>query len=226
MVVKMKNKRVKDHLHESAEAGFTIIESLAAIVIVTLLMVGITPVLGIAVATRVQARRVELGSQAARSYVDRLRSESDTAQHPTPVTTSTTVPAPTPGALTCSDRAYCTVPAGTRLYCVDGDGDGSCTTNSVTDMVVQGVAYNDRDTIGATADNGYQLLARVYRADAFRDTTPLATGRIQASFTGGEGDRKAPIVELVTEISTDGTTYQDYCDRLNPASVGRNDACD
>lgn len=218
----MKIKKVKDHLHQSAEAGFTILESLAAIVIVTLLMVGITPVLGIAVATRVQARRVELGSQAARSYVDRLRSGA--IDHPTVSTTVLPKDAAVPasGTLSCdgSDRQYCTVP--TDVYCVDGDGDGHCRTTSVADMVVQGVGYNPSS---ADPNDGYLLGARSYRADAFKDSGALAAGRQQASFTGGEGDRKAPIVELVTEISTDRTTYDDYCDRLNPASVGRTDAC-
>jgi type II secretory pathway pseudopilin PulG len=37
-------------------------------------MVGIAPVLVLSVATRVQARRVELGTQAARTYIDGVRS--------------------------------------------------------------------------------------------------------------------------------------------------------
>lgn len=211
----MKIQKLPGNLRQSAEAGFTIIESLAAIIIVTILMVGITPVLGIAVATRVQARRVELGQQAARTYIDYLRSESEEVQtnHPTPSNTlPSAAPAPTPGALTCNNhRAYCTVPAGRQLYCVDGDGDGSCTVGSVADMVVQGVAQNN----SGNAADGYRLLARVYRADAFGDAGALQTGTQQAAFTGGSGNRKAPVVEISTEISVSGETdYRDYCDRL------------
>lgn len=225
----MKIQKLPGHLRQSAEAGFTIIESLAAIIIVTILMVSITPVLGIAVATRVQARRVELGQQAGRSYIDFLRSQADLANHPAPTNNlPSAVPAPTPtGTLTCdlAVSPYCTAPAGAQLYCVDGDGDGECTDNSIADMVVQGVAYNDRDAVGATADNGYQLVARVYRADAFGDAVALQTGTRQAAFTGGSGNRKAPVAEISTEISTDNTDYEDFCDRLNPTSVGRTDAC-
>ncbi|NER34450.1 MAG: type II secretion system protein [Oscillatoria sp. SIO1A7] len=222
----MKIRKLPGNLRQSAEAGFTIIESLAAIIIVTILMVGITPVLGIAVATRVQARRVELGQQAARTYIDYLRSETDTNNHPTPSSTlPSAAPAPTAGAFNCNNnhRAYCTVPAGRQLYCVDGDGDGSCKPDSVADMVVQGVAFNP--TTGATPADGYRLLARVYRADAFGDAIALQTGTQQAAFTGGSGNRKAPVVEISTEISISGSTdYEDFCSRLNP-SAARADAC-
>lgn len=58
----------------STQSGFTLIESLLAIMIVSILMVGIAPVIVLSVATRVQARRVELGTQAARTYIDGVRS--------------------------------------------------------------------------------------------------------------------------------------------------------
>lgn len=224
----MRIRKLQGHLRQSAEAGFTIIESLAAIIIVTILMVGITPMLGIAVATRVQARRVELGQQAARTYIDFLRSESDLANHPTPSNTlPSAVAAPTPtGALTCNHRAYCTAPAlpapSPGLYCVDGDGDGLCTVNSIADMVIQGVAYNPGLT-ATDADDGYRLLVRTYRTDAFADTGALQTGTQQAAFTGGSGNRKAPVAEISTEISTGNTDYTDFCDRL--ADAARTDAC-
>lgn len=58
----------------SQESGFTILESLMAIVVVTILLTGVAPMIVLSVATRVQARRVELGTQAAWRYIDGLRS--------------------------------------------------------------------------------------------------------------------------------------------------------
>ncbi|NES72920.1 MAG: prepilin-type N-terminal cleavage/methylation domain-containing protein, partial [Okeania sp. SIO2D1] len=53
----LKNKAKQTNLQES-EAGFTIIESLIAIIIVGILMVAIAPVIAFSAATRLQARRV------------------------------------------------------------------------------------------------------------------------------------------------------------------------
>lgn len=194
------------------QAGFTIIESLAAIIVVTIMLVGITPMLAIAVATRVQARRVELGSQAARSYIDHLR----TGQLTHPIVSKTVklkdAPAPTAGSLDCNGKNgnYCTSPS--DLYCVDGDNDKNCRVDSMTDMLVQGVGYNE---FSDKADGGYTLLVRVYRADAFKDGGSLTTEKIQSTFAGGEGNRKAPLVTSTTEMNTGTTKYSDYRCRLS-----------
>ncbi|MDJ1178785.1 hormogonium polysaccharide secretion pseudopilin HpsB [Roseofilum sp. BLCC_M91] len=69
----------KPHPHSSpprGESGFTLIESLVAVVILTIMLVGIAPVIVLATATRIQARRVELGTQAARFYIDGVRAGS------------------------------------------------------------------------------------------------------------------------------------------------------
>lgn len=57
----------------STQSGFTIIEALLAVIVVTVLLVGIAPVIALSVATRVQARRVELATQAARTYINGVR---------------------------------------------------------------------------------------------------------------------------------------------------------
>jgi len=198
----------------SEQAGFTIIESLAGIIVVTIMLVGITPMLAIAVATRVQARRVELGSQAARTYIDHLRTGQ--LDHPN-VSNTPLANAPAPsGSLNCDGKNgnYCQSPS--TLYCVDGDGDKNCRANSMTDMLVQGVGLN---AFSNDATRGYTLLVRVYRADAFRDSTPLTTASVQATFTGGEGNRKAPLVTSTTEMSTGTTTYTDFRCRLSENSA-------
>lgn len=57
----------------SQQSGFTLIECLVAIIIVSLLMVAVAPAIVLSVGTRVQARRVELATEAARTYIDGVR---------------------------------------------------------------------------------------------------------------------------------------------------------
>lgn len=56
--------------------GFTLVEPLMALVVVSVLLVTTAPVIVLSVASRVRARQIELASQAARSYIDNLRSKS------------------------------------------------------------------------------------------------------------------------------------------------------
>jgi|SRR6478672_7672201 len=214
--------RIKLQLLQSNQSGFTIIESLMAMVVVTVLLLGITPVIISSVATRVQSRRIDLGTQAARSYIDGVRSGAIAAPPINSTTALTSIPVPTStGTLTCNTASttsipnpYCTVPAPTTtysLYCVDGDGDGVCTTNSLKDMVVQAFGYNPSAT---TADAGYSLGVRVYRADAFKDSVALQNTSTGRSRTWGIGQRKFPVMEITTEMTTKNTQLKNFCDRL------------
>jgi prepilin-type N-terminal cleavage/methylation domain-containing protein len=69
----MSKHRQQQNLPQSRDGGYTIIESLVAMIVVSVLMIAIAPVMAFSVATRVQARRVELATQAARTYIDALR---------------------------------------------------------------------------------------------------------------------------------------------------------
>ena len=55
-------------------SGFTILESLVAIIVVALLMTMMAPVLVFSVGTRVQAKRVEIATQQANNYINGLKS--------------------------------------------------------------------------------------------------------------------------------------------------------
>jgi hypothetical protein len=87
-------------------------------------------------------------------------------------------------------------------------------------MVVQGFRYNP--TSDSTADDGYALGIRVYRADAFKLSTTLSRNNsndnnekvTQNTFTGGAGQRTSPLVEMTTEINETVPEYSDLCDRL------------
>ena len=218
---------------KSRQGGFTIIESLVAIVVVSILLAAIAPVIILSVATRVQARRVEFATQAAKSYIDGVR----TKQIDPPLATSDTLlkdfPAPTnPGSFNCAANSYCTTtgttstgtpPSPTNLYCIDLDGDAFCKNSSSTDMVVQ--VFRDK-----TWTTGYALGVRVYRANAFKsgitfkalkDSTSNNPIKQQQTFTGGTGlgNQQAPLVEMSTDISDTVPSYSDLCSRLQGCST-------
>lgn len=177
-----------------------------AIVVLTVLLTSIAPMIVLSVATRVQARRVELATQAAWSYVDAVRAgQTEDPQHLVYIDTSTTTwtefgddfsmtstPASPESALgTCIPSAskypYCQNAATLSLYCVDMDENSGCSSNSLKDMIVQAfrstttdptVLAGDSDLIEEDARRGYLLGVRVYRADAFSDGDPLKAAGI------------------------------------------------
>lgn len=159
----------------SNQSGFTIIESLVAMVVVSILMAAIAPVIILSVATRVQAKRIESATDAAKSYIDGVRSGVITTPD-SPITDSTTIAnyaAPTVGSLTCgAGSGYCSSPAN-NLYCVSVDGN-ACTTTNANNFVIQAIRLNSAtETTGGSTTNitdpakGYQLGIRVYRANGF-----------------------------------------------------------
>jgi prepilin-type N-terminal cleavage/methylation domain-containing protein len=229
-----------------SEFGFTIVESLVAIVIVSILITVIAPVITLAVGNRVQAKRVELATQAARTYIDAV--EAGTIEPPNQTVTLNEVDdnknfvsqrtlfagVATPsaaGGLPCSantaGNSYCSNSLNLSLYCIDLDG-GGCSTKSAKDLVVQAfrsvtpISTDDNQSVSpfsTAADRGYLLGVRVYRSDAFIDDAPILAStpeikRTQLTFSGGLGNRKTPLVEMTTEVVTNKTSFQDFCDRL------------
>lgn len=192
----MTKRQQQQNLSQSRDGGYTIIESLVAMIVVSVLMIAIAPVMAFSVATRVQARRVELATQAARTYIDALRT----------------------GAIKPDDQTNRGFPAeGTAapaspadLYCVNLDENSGCSPDSKNDFYVQGIR-----TAGTNpTDTGYFLTVRVYRPDAPWGT--LTTTQ-QSVANSGLGNPKAPLVVMQTEIppTTKGDTsaYRSLCAR-------------
>ncbi|NRB08997.1 MAG: type II secretion system protein [Richelia sp.] len=202
---------------KSRESGFTIIESLIALVVVSILMVAIAPVIVFSTATRVQSRRIELAIQAAKAYIEGVRtgtiSVSDAAFEVDKDTYDDISKFPTPavGNLTCAtNNAYCAQPT-TNLYCIDGDG-GGCTTGSNKDFLIQAFRYSKASTDSTT---GYLLGVRVYRSDGFTNDGNLEKApATQGAVTSGLGEKKTPLVEINTEISSKTDSFNDLCKRL------------
>ncbi|MEO0842450.1 MAG: hormogonium polysaccharide secretion pseudopilin HpsB [Cyanobacteria bacterium J06643_5] len=225
----MKIYRRYKHKILSKQSGFTIIESLVAIIVVGILMTAIAPTIVLSVATRVQAKRIEIATDAAKSYIDGVR--TGTVNPPELPNKSeeelkkydfSKYDAPKQGALNnCTDNNYCSKSKpDTNLYCVDGDADGQCSETSSRDIIIQAFRYNQSSI---DAEDGYNLGIRVYRADAFdkkrvkqlKALKDKGTKR-QSTFTGGTGltSVQTPLMEIKTSISTNKSTFDDFCQRL------------
>ncbi|MEM1168429.1 MAG: hormogonium polysaccharide secretion pseudopilin HpsB [Cyanobacteria bacterium P01_H01_bin.35] len=222
----MKFKQRLKNNFSCPEAGYTIIESLVAMIMVSALMAAIAPIIALSVGTRVQARRVELAAQAARSYIDAVR----VGQLPAPNVTDNDQEF-TASALSGSgcepinsddgNLQYCSgiTPLG-DFYCVDNDGDDKCTPDSLTDMMVYG-GFDIETTIDEDGDTtrGYELQVRVFRAAAFASDVRLSQKGVpftvnNAGLATRDGDAERPLFESRTQIAPTDNSFQNYRDRL------------
>lgn len=216
----MNKQKQQPNLSKSPDDGYTIIESLVAMIVVSVLMIAIAPVMAFSVATRVQARRTELATQGARAYIDALRTGAIAGPTPGPVGQGF------PTQVTSTNVADATAPTGgpNTLYCVDMDG-GDCSPTSSKDFYVQGAWRNPSNPTDPTA-TGYELMVRVYRADSFAGGVTLnpnpKTATKQSIVGSGLGDRTMPVVEMTTQIppTTNGgsSAYRSLCSRLPGAN--------
>jgi type II secretory pathway pseudopilin PulG len=212
----MTKRQQQQNLSQSREGGYTIIESLVAMIVVSVLMIAIAPVMAFSVATRVQARRVELASQAATAYINALRVGAIQ-----PNNTNTTPPRPFPARDPSAGTAPPPAPANLAdLYCVDLEETppDACTGSSKKDFVIQGLWRNPVNPSDPTT-TGYELTVRVYRADVFSSSPGQIKTEQQSVANSGLGDPKAPLVVMKTQIppTTQGTVSprQALCSQLN-----------
>lgn len=206
---------LKPKPRKSSESGYSLIESLIAIIIVSILMVSVAPMIALSVGTRAQAKRLELASQAGKAYVDFLRANSgNVTEIVNNAPGNTTNTAPTQGDFVADKEGYVNNTTN-KLYCVNFDEKAGCQTNSLVDMVIQPVRLNNNATGPDALKAGYDLLIRVYRADAFSQGT-FQINRQNSAVTNAIGDRTAPMVQFSTSISSvnDKTKFQDTDQRI------------
>ncbi|MGL4379341.1 MAG: hormogonium polysaccharide secretion pseudopilin HpsB [Microcoleaceae cyanobacterium] len=216
----------KEQFAPSREGGYTIVESIIAMVVVGVLMTMVAPMIVFSTATRIQARRVELGTQAARAYIDWVRVDPATRAPSQTVSLAAgvtnfpdTVSVPATGDLTgncTSNNDYCT---NKTLYCVNFDDKAGCDKNSQRDMIVQGFRSVVTGTSGNPED-GYLLGVRVYRADAFQSGLTLISKQSTSAITSALGNRTAPLIALTTEMASKSVGYDKYCDRTSTKTNG------
>ena len=210
---------------QSTQAGYTLVESMVAMVLVGILAASISPIFGFWIASRVQARRAELAGMAARTYIDGVR--SDVIDDPDFYTTNpNSVSEVDVGELQCDEsNNYCTKPTLTNqgaFFCINNDDQPGCQSSSVLDMVLHVGSFNPlpefyQDSEGelltsgeANYDIGYNLDVRVYRADAFSESGELLRSNAEDQKTArvsGLAKKKAPLLEISTEITTGDTNY-------------------
>ncbi|MEG3982642.1 hormogonium polysaccharide secretion pseudopilin HpsB [Microcoleus sp. T3B2] len=198
----------QQNVSKSRDGGYTIIESLVAMIVVSVLMIAIAPVMAFSVATRVQARRMELATQAARAYIDGLR---------TGAIKPPTDPQPTigfPARDTSVPPAFHPAPtASNALYCVNLDETAGCAGSK--EFFVQGAWRNPANATNDPTLTGYELTVRVYRADGFTGG-PMKTEQ-QSVANSGLGNPQAPLVVMKTQIppTTGGgpSAYRSLCAR-------------
>ncbi|MEH2454793.1 hormogonium polysaccharide secretion pseudopilin HpsB [Nostoc sp.] len=238
----------QQQIHRSDESGFTIIESLVAIIVVAILLAAIAPTIVIATATRVQSKRVELATQAARTFIDGVKTGAVTTPDATNTNTSITITLPqsTNATRSLADNLLTTtnmaVPtASTSLYCVTKDGNNnltisapSCTSNLFYIQAVKiiGTGSTPINTTTGLPIDGYGLGIRVYRSDIDFTKTVNASdssnNKRQNTFTGTLGNTQSPLVEMTTVIASKNTSFNALCQRLAiPATtpVTTNNTC-
>lgn len=232
----------KRKIHYSSESGYTILEGIMAMIVVAVLMSAVAPVIAFAVGTRVQARRLELATQAANSYINWVKNDPTNR---TPAILTNDSANVTVDTLSCADSGeYCamTPSIGGQFYCVNGDEEEGCQDNSLTDMVVYAgslvTTYLDEDgnlknseleylanfaNDASRGSVGYRMIVRVYRANAFRDAAQLTftlpstyvnnAGLATSYLDGGERIER-PLFMTQTDINPVTDKYQNLCERL------------
>ncbi|BAY01116.1 hypothetical protein NIES19_03460 [Anabaena cylindrica PCC 7122] len=209
--------------HPDRNSGFTIIESLVAIVVVSILLAAIAPVIVLSTATRVQARRIELASHAAKTFIDGVRTGSITT--PVVVSTLSTPTTGSPRNITATPGDYLVnttkMPAptsATGLYCLRKDNVINVISNISTDCLdinnINFFVQAGRIVQSTGLNDGYRLAIRVYRGDVEfgNSSNPVLVSqgntKNQAStVTGGLGNKQAPLVEMTTDVSTRFTSF-------------------
>ena len=193
---------------QSGESGFTILEALVALIIASIMLIGISPLVVISASARVQARRIDLATQAGRSYIDGLRSNS--IPPPSTVTDLTqTAPALGVGPPTGlpSDSGAC---LDKNLNSI------SCTDNPF--LVIQAMRNgpepagdSDGDGKDGPISEGYCVAIRVYRGDAFDGgASPTQTQVFKNSLTNS---KDYPVVVMRAEILTQAS-FKSYAERF------------
>jgi prepilin-type N-terminal cleavage/methylation domain-containing protein len=226
---------------KSNRSGFTLIESLVAVIVANILIFAILPLTVISVATRVQSRRVDLAIAAAREYTDRIKGNRGGKIDPPnqfntlDIRNSNSLDSiPSPNALPTDSFTQ-----------VDTNGNGFSTGDPL-DLVIQPIRSKvdcksapppsppctpRPNTPQNARIQGYKLVVRVYRADAFNGTSPNAIGcpapnpancdRVAgkgstgygATFTKGLGAKQRPLAVFQTFIPGESReAYAELCE--------------
>jgi len=181
--------------NKASEAGLTLIESIAAIVISTLILTAMAPPLLFSAATRVQARKVEQAQSLARLEVERVRAglareqgigaSNEAGNIPPESDTTPLVDTPAPTQIV-SDRASLGTENEERAFTVDADGDGD-DDFFIQLLRTQGIRFSAGGSGGQLA--AFRMGVRVYDIFARNNLGSLNTNPASLQMTKGVGER-------------------------------------
>ena len=220
-----------------SDSGFTIIESLLGIVVVAILLAGISPILVMSTATRVQSRRVEKATQAANTFIDGVRSGS-IEEETIPIAggealakldEDNTTRTLQDNLITGDDMLPPTNATKADLYFFKSDGtickpfgSAGCANDPESPFEEFFIQASRITVDGSGRNDGYRLALRVYRGDVDFGKVLLAstadTKQSSSVVTGGLGKKQAPAVERTVDISNINTSFGALCQRFGTAS--------
>ncbi len=208
--------------------GVTLLESIVAMLVVGILMTSIAPLIALSAAARVQARRVDQATQAARGFLDKVAARTSAVTSPS---FPDALKVPSNGEDCSAGTAYtfdCVrAPGGSGIspsdlsalndVRVDGNGNGFSVFDP-QDFVIQPMRNDSTLNFGGGA-SGFEAAVRVYRADAFAplDSDPSQLGgtwngeellkgyepaciSAQVVFTASLGNKSCPLVFMKADI--------------------------
>jgi type II secretory pathway pseudopilin PulG len=200
-------------------SGFTILEPLVGMVVVSILLIAIAPILIMSTAIRVQAKRVEISSQVARTFIDGVRIGSISKPE---IVSQLNYNPNSPRNLAASAGDYLFNSAemspptsANELYCYNQNHIISKTDCTETLFYIQA----GRIIQSTQKNENYRLAVRVYRGDidfgkTIKINTNAPTKQTASIITGGLGDKQAPLIEITTDIANKRTNFFQLCQRL------------
>lgn len=207
-----------------AAQGFTLVESLMGILVITVVAIAITPPIVISTATRVQNRRAEQAMQLAQAEIDRIRvfveqGGAYTAKLP-PVHSGTVangviskVAAPTTfvNSVAGINASRALADSSSKAFGVDVNNDAE------VDYYVQIFRDNNANAIVAntTSLSAFQIGVRVYSKAARAGSLQTDPASLRITNSSGGQQHKPLAVVYTTIASSDNATtsfekYRDY----------------
>jgi prepilin-type N-terminal cleavage/methylation domain-containing protein len=210
--------------HEQ-DQGLTLMECIVAIAIIALTGAMIGPPLVLAAATRLQNRRVEQSTQIAQGEIDRFRTLVTLGEHSQDripnITTQPTLDdeaAPVGSFnLLKSNNAGCANPYDEGPVPINQalpvDIDGDCEADFLVQTFRDNGLFSPQEAARGSdgRPNTFNMMVRVYAANAAENYGSLGTAPASLQFTSGEGNqRQRPLAVLTSEMSwsdTDGSLF-------------------
>lgn len=231
--------------HRQTEQGLTLLECVVAIAVIGITGAMITPPLLLATATRVQNQRAEQALLIAQGEVDRIQTLVNRGLHRVgdlPATTAAanldaqTAPSGSSNILksinpsaACGGTAYAEqqIPVNQTL---EIDIDGDCDTDFIMQVFRSGGEFSAEEAAITPTDDRrpseFDLMVRVYAANAASNYGSLGTDPASLKFTTGDGNqRERPLAVLATTLTWSDTEdallcyhSSSNCDPNPPAS--------